>query len=210
MFELYILLLFGCLVAYFVNRKNLPASFLNLAMLLIVAIGFELIKQFQWGVNQNLHFLDHLYQPIEFTLLSSVYYHTFNNPFFKKTIIVFITVFLVFAFIASVFIEGIGQENTASFLLESFLLVVLSCLYIFELFEKPLFDNLLKIPFFWINTGILFYCAGTFFQMGLHSYFTARNPKLAEQLRLISHILNYFLYANFLTGFLCRRQKSSS
>jgi len=61
-----------------------------------------------------------------------------------------------------------------------------------------------QIPEFWVCTGILFFFAGTFFQMGLHSFLFRTNRELANRLYVINHLLNILLYGLLTVGFLCK------
>jgi uncharacterized RDD family membrane protein YckC len=211
MFELYILLLTACLIVYIRRRKVLPPHFLYLALSLFLALSVELFQHYYTlsGKHSKVHALYHGYQLIEFAMISMVYYESFRQMRFKTMVKYILPVYLLAAEIGSVFIEGIKCPNIFSFLLGSFLLVIYSGCYILELFFNPETENLLRIPFFWINTGIMFYCAGSFLEMGLRLYVQTVNPGVAEELQWISHLLNCFLYLVILIGFLCRSQKLS-
>lgn len=207
MFLIYIALMLSALLIYIGNRKNLPGSFVFLALLLALTLISELVKIFLKRHEINTSFMDHFFQPAEFVLISTVYYHAFYGLRNKSMVKIMIPLFIVAAFFVSTFIDGWNAMNRSSFLMESFILVVYAVIYMLEILNKPANENLLKKPFFWVNTGILFYCSGTFFQVGLHEYFENRNPALAKELNLINQVLNYLLYSSFIAGFLCRTRK---
>jgi hypothetical protein len=152
----------------------------------------------------EFYLLEHLYQPIEFTILALLYREQLQSAIFKKIIPWLVGLFWLMALLFMFFIEGTDEQSTATFLTESIIIIVFAVRYTYELyFFPPEDESLLRIPFFWINTGHLFYCAGTFFQMGFDTYLSIHFPKLQENLSHISHILNYTLYLLYLTGFLC-------
>ena len=78
--------------------------------------------------------------------------------------------------------------------------------YIYQLYDSPPeTSSLLTVPFFWINTGNLFFYCGTFFQMGLNSYIDSLDSNLAADLQIINKALNYTLYIFYFIGFTCRK-----
>lgn len=205
-FSFYILLIIACLVAYLLNKQSFPSYFINFLYLFIAVIVFELTALALQSIDVNHNFLDHLYQPVEVTLLSVVYYHVIPYRSFKKMMFFIIPLFWMFCLYASVFAEGITEPNTISFIAGSIIIIFYSMVYLVQLFtEPPTKDNLLAIPFFWINTGHLFFYFGTFFQMGMDTYIRSIDFALAEKLVVINYALNFTLYLLYLNGFLCRK-----
>jgi len=205
-FFLYSLLIIACLVVYQLNKQSLPSYLQYIQILLAIALVFEVSAEILRHYNINHYFLDHLYQPIELVLLSTVYYHAIDNKSVRKTIKLIVLLYVFASIILSVWVEGIANPNTGSFIIGSTLIIFYSILYKYQLFTlPPTKESLLVNPFFWINTANLFFYCGTFFQMGLDSYIRKENATLADQLHVINHGLNYTLYILYLTGFLCKR-----
>lgn len=193
-------------MAYLLNKQSFPSYFINFLYLFIVVIVFELAALVLENAGVNHNFLDHLYQPLEISLLSGVYYHVVPDPRFKRIVIIAVPAFWIFAAYASIVLEGIGEPNTISFVAGSIIIIFYSMVYVVQLFTTPpLQDNLLSIPFFWINTGHLFFYFGTFFQMGMDSYIRSVDLALANKLVVINYALNFTLYLLYLNGFLCRK-----
>ena len=154
----------------------------------------------------NYHPLDHLYQPIELIFLSILYYHAVNSHSLRKAIKILVPLAILISIAWSVQVEGVLNINTGSFIIGSTLVIVYSIFYKYQLFTSPpTKESLVVNPFFWINTGNLFFYCGTFFQMGLHNYISKTNAALADQLFVINHGLNYTLYILYLIGILCKR-----
>lgn len=93
---------------------------------------------------------------------------------------------------------------TYSFLLSAFLTTCWSIAYIFQLFKKRDLQDPARNPNFWICAGLLFFYAGTFFQMGLTNVIYDKNPDLAKELYVINQLLNCFLYGMITYGFICQ------
>jgi hypothetical protein len=205
-FFLYSLLIIACLVAYQLNKQSLPSYLRYLQYLLAIALFFEVGSEILTVRNINSNFIDHLYQPIELILLSALYYHALNKNSHMTIIRLGVPVALSASLILSVWIEGIFNPNTASFIIGSIFIILYSVLYKYQLFASPpTKESLLVNPIFWINTANLFFYCGTFFQMGLDSYIRKGNASLADELHIINHGLNYMLYVLYLIGFLCKR-----
>ena len=204
-FILYCLLIIACLVAYQLNKLSLPFYLRYLQFLLAIGLVFEVSSEILALHNINTNFLDHLYQPIELVFLSVIYYHAIGKRSIRKMIGIVVPITVMISIISSVWLEGVENPNTASFIVGSTLIVILSIIYKYQLFTSPpTRESLLANPFFWINTANLFFYCGTFFQMGLDSYIRKGNAVLADQLHIINHGLNYMLYVLYLIGLLCK------
>jgi len=205
-FLIYITLVVACLVAYQLNRQQLPSSFRYLQYLLACVVTIELAKRICGYLGYNNNFLNHIYQPLELLFLSILYYKTITIPFFRKVLIIAVSLVIPASVFASLWIEGLEERNTISFILGSMLIIPFSVTYKYQLFNlPPTRESLLVNPFFWINTAHLFYFCGTFLPMGLDTYFRRRNIALTEELNIISYVLNYTLYTLYLIGILCNR-----
>src|SRR5687767_14610849 len=141
-----------------------------------IVLLFEIAGAVLRHYNINNNILDHLYQPIEFTLLSVIYYHAISHRTFRKLIKFIVGIFILVSVLSSVWVEGIFAPNTISFIIGSTFIIFYSIVFMFQLYTlPPTAESLLVNPFFWINTAHLFFYCGTFFQMGLDSYLRKQN-----------------------------------
>lgn len=208
MFQAYILLLLLCLCVYLINRKKLPPYFVFLGWLIAVVIVDELVSVYLNTIGLNSNPLDHLYQLFEICLLSLVYYHELKNKTLKKIIIAALVFVSIFYPVSSFILEGIYNDCMLSYLINGILIIFLSLAFFGEMYFRKSEINILSYGFFWINSGNLVYCSGSFLQMGLNTYIKDFNPALSNELIVINHVLNIFLYATYLIGFLCiKKQK---
>lgn len=209
MFVFYIILISCSLLIYIINRKNLPANLWYLALLLFITIPKELYTHWLYNQGKRTYLYNHLFQNVEFILMSMLYYTSYYTQVNKKTVRWLSALYIPGSIAILVFREmnrSVHYSINYNLLTGVLLMVVYAMLYIYELFRHPLHEQLLKMPFFWINTGVLFYYSGIFFQVGLHGHLLQINKPLADQLNLINHLLNYFLYLCFMIGFLCKHQ----
>lgn len=207
MFTIYITLLCACFLCFIMNRKKLPHYFAFCGVLVFVVIGTELIKQ---QVDANP--VNHLYQLVELWLISLMYYEYYKenkNYFIVTALPLLLIVLTTLHLFISFYVEGIYNESTLGFIVNSLLTILLSTFFFYDLYSKNTEINIASYGFFWINAGNLLYACGTFFQMGLYAYVKKINPVLADELNLINQVLNYFLYVTYLVGFLCTVKQAS-
>lgn len=122
--------------------------------------------------------------------------------------------FLVIAFLLLniTLLEGFWKFNTYSLILTQLINVVISCIVLFQLVYSDDDSRILfKEPFFWINTGTLFFSLGTIVLFGLHRYIISNNIQIDHKslYRALSPILNVILYIAWGYGFFqCSRKLS--
>jgi len=203
-FLLYIGIIAACLNINYLNRLHLPPFFKYFNFLFIVVIVFEILGEILKYYGLANYFLDHLYQPIELTILSIIYKRAIRSYPFQKIIIFIIVLFWFVSLYYSFNVEGVENENKFSFFLGSFIVIFYSYRYIFELYtDPPAKGSLLNNPFFWIVTANLFYYYGIYFYMGLRNFIT--DESMRDKLKIINMSLNYALYILYLIGFSCRK-----
>jgi hypothetical protein len=141
-----------------------------------------------------------VYSLIEFALLCLFY------SFIIDKRITWLFFFLVGTFIILCWLDyaiiGPNNINTFSTSSESILIILYSLLLLTFIMKKMMYENLLHIPFFWINSGILIYYTGNLFLLALDKYIV--NYEKGETIILASiHSFFYLVYNIFLIiGFL--------
>lgn len=209
MFKAYIILLAVCVVSFVVDKKKIPFYLTPLGFLVGFVLIEELVCHYMKLKGINAHPVHHLYQFVELWALGLTYLFYYKEE--KQEAMVKLTraglIILTILFpVVSFYVEGIYNECIINFLINSLMIILLSTHFFYKLYSENTEINVLQFGFFWINAGNLIYTCGTFFQMGLYSYVKSINPALAEDLNMINHVLNYFLYANYLAAFLCTKK----
>lgn len=207
-YTLFLTVYFGIAVG---RWKFLTENFRWLFYLICVTWVVETLGYFiKYQVNTNPMY--HAFQPVEYTLYSLFFLETLRKSLVKVFVTFSIGLYALFAICNVLFFQSLHIPGSYNFILEASLLLTWTLVYFYELyvFFKP--QKLWQVPEFWVCTGILFFFAGTFFQMGLHSYLIRTNRELANQLYVINHLLNILLYSLITVGFLCKasQKKSSS
>jgi hypothetical protein len=108
------------------------------------------------------------------------------------------------------FIQGFWNLNTITILFQFAVLIAITCLYFYELMNymgKEL--RILRLPGFWLNTGLLFFCLGQFLFYSSFAYMAYKKNYDYYVLHLVlSNIANAILYSFLTISFLCIRMKN--
>lgn len=199
----YLLVLTFCLGVALSQRGYLDGNFRWLFWLVVVTWVVDVAGTLLRNTINN-HPLYHVFQPVEYGLFAMYYFHTLRHPVVRKLIQLSIGLMVVFSIINALFFQSIWTQNSHSFMLEATLLLVWSGVYFFQLYTNFIPQKLWELPEFWVSTGILFFYAGSFFQMGLHRYIVQVDEALARKLWVINLLLNILLYSLITVGFLCK------
>lgn len=199
-YTIFLTVYFGIAVG---QRKFLTGNFRWLFYLMCVTWVVETLGYFlKHHVNTNPMY--HAFQPVEYALYSLFFSETLRQPLVKRFVAISIGLYALFAVCNVLFFQSLHIPGSYNFILEASLLLTWTLVYFYQLyvFFEP--QKVWQVPEFWVCTGILFFYAGTFFQMGLHSYLIRSNRELANRLYVINHLLNILLYGLITVGFLCK------
>lgn len=191
----------GLLCIKSINRYLVP-------IFLIVFVSFvtDIINVVLVRSNINNHFIFHFYTVIEFILISFFYILFLKKYLSPVFLLLPIPVFLIVAFI-DYRINGLNSMDSLSASVEAILLSMYALFSFFFVMRKLLFENILSEPFFWINSGILFYFSGGLLVFAFSNYFLAFEPLNQNALWSIPQFLNIFYNILISIGFWKARAK---
>ncbi len=211
LYEIYLGILTISFIASILNRKNLPSYYWLLSLLLGLTIVNECTAFYFLYYPQAIgrpYFLYHFFIPVYYSLLAGVYYKYFEKPVVKKLVLYSIPAFILVNVVLSTTLQKLNVVNTYSFMLLTALVLGWVLYYFYELMHEYKSPDLLRMPFFWINAGNLFFYPGMFFLMSFLNVLIENDPALLNVLyNLINRLLNYMLYTLFTIGFLCTIRK---
>lgn len=133
--------------------------------------------------------------PVEYMFYAFLFSLHYRSQKFKKAAYAFILLLPVFAIINYFIIQQGEQFSTHVLTVGSFFMIVFSCLYFVELLGLDQIVHPLRVPFFWIVTGVFLFNAGEFVY---DVFFSQLFVDWAEGLKLfktINHSLLYVLYS---------------
>lgn len=154
----------------FTRRGFLPKEFKVLWLLLSISIMTDLLGYiFTFLLKISNLQLFNLYTLLELVLLSFVYYIIISIKIWKSLIISFAIIFLWYG-LFFVDIWNIKTLNSSLLTAESIFITFLSILSFHHLLEHSENINILSVPFFWVNTAMIFYFVGNLFLHIFSSY----------------------------------------
>ena len=209
MISLYIYLsfLFFCFLAGVMYYRDLTTGLKNIFWLVVITLVVEFIGTYHLIVLRKVAgWIFHLYQPFEYYFIAIYFLSIIISPQIKKIILTSIPVVVLANLLNYLLIQGPNQLSTYTFLVAALLFCAWSFIYFWEMFQntESINQNLEHNPHFWICTGILFFYAGTFFQMGFSNIVFENNKEIAQKLYIINHLLNCILYGMITYGFICQ------
>ena len=134
-------------------------------------------------------------------------YRSFKGIGYKRAGLVFFWAFTVFYLLNILFWQQLDQFNYFSYLAGSVLLIILACLYLFELLEAA-DEGILANESFWVTSGILFFFTGTFVYF-LCWYFLVDQAadKNGQLFRVLIQVINVIFYLLLSISFICQAGK---
>ena len=204
LFSIYLCILFASFLASLLNRKNLEDyaplfSTLTGVTFLVESIAFYML----FFAYEKTHFLYHYFLPFSYTLIALIYRKAVTKAWIKKALSVSVPLFLGAHLFLSVFVQKIDSVNSYAIMGASFLIILSSLSYFYDLLTRTEIVKLSATPLFWISTGNIFFYSGAFFLMGFLNYLMREELGLASKLIVINYSLNYLLYSFYTIGFLC-------
>jgi len=146
------------------------------------------------GVKNNLP-VAHLYGLLEGYLLLTFFYHKLSK--YRLVIIISGLIFIISYIIDATFISKLVTFNTFSRTLEAGIMIILSVLYFFDIYQNETDIFIDKNPEFWLVTGILIYFSGAFFSFLLSSEILSQSPERFYSswiLHNVSNIVKNFIF----------------
>lgn len=193
------------------SYNNIERKYLFSAIILgIIAEILMVAAIYLWRNNMPVV---HIYTVIEFIFLASVFYNGQLKILNSKQYKLLILAFIFLSIFNTIFFQGIWMWNSNIRSLEGAILISLSLLYFFTLIKKLTIPSPARTFQFWFSIAVLFYFSGNLLIFIYSNHLTELGIQsddsriLEEQIRVISFILNIFLYIFYSIAFLCKEQK---
>jgi hypothetical protein len=200
--SIYFILLLTALVMYGMalatKQRFIMLLFIYLLSSLVVAVLAFYVRAHTKSGN-NL-FLFHIFTPVEYTLLSLVYYTILSGPKIRRAVLFSIPLFIGLSVFFSLFVQGTLDNNSYIGIIESILLICQTLLFLREVLLLKQVTALYRYPLFWISMGILVYFTETMVIEGLLDYLIRHSMELALQAYMISYIFKYLLFLALMAG----------
>jgi hypothetical protein len=164
--------LFGIFIG-FKYRKLLPYALRYILALMILSFASDAVMLSLSKMHIRNLPIAHIYGLLEGVLFLLFFKSELTKH--RMLVLSFLSVFVIFYCIDSLFIEGFFQFNAYSRSLEAFIMIILSVFYFYKIYETEANIYLDKSPEFWIAMGTVTYFSGAFFSFLLSSDILAQS-----------------------------------
>jgi hypothetical protein len=172
---------------------------------LFFIVAVELIGTYiAWVLHMKNGWLFNISTTLEFIFYAHIFSLALRNPTFKKLAVRFMVIYPILVLLNLLFVQGFTQFHSYTVALGNMFMIVLCCLFFYELLLHPLEGELRKEPMFWIGTGILFFHLGDL-SFDLLFNLLKNEATGKEFFQSINNNLILILYSCFIIAFLCQR-----
>jgi len=203
---IYMALALATLVVYVVNYKaDEPyQKFVVIYLVAFLCAGIAAIGAIEFKPDQNNLFVFHIFNPVEYVILSMLYISAFQNVKVKSVIRISMPVVVVLSIVFALFVQPLNVNNSYFIMIESVLIVVWSLLFLRETIILQKESQLQRFPMFWISVGLLFYFIGSLCVEALLNYLLDHSLELSRKAYKVSFIFKYLLFILLMMSATCR------
>lgn len=173
---------------------------------LLFIVVFELGQLNNWFVINHMNlWITNIAMTISFLFYGFFLLSIIRTLTFKKWIKRAVFLSILCSLTDMIFIQGFWHLDTIAILLQLGILIMTTCLYFYELLnytEETL--SIIRLPAFWLNTGLLFYCLVSFLSISAFAYMAyTRNPEYHLLYDVTANIANIIFYSFLMITFIC-------
>lgn len=140
--------------------------------------------------------------PIEYLFYSFLFRNNIKDRKYKKPVQFFLFVFPVFVSVSLLFLNGFIKFNSNFLKVGSLTMIVFSLLYFFDILSREELVSPLRVPFFWITTGLFIFNVGEFAYVGLSDILFSNWLIFRSLVKEINNNLIFVLYTSIIIGIL--------
>ncbi len=146
------------------------------------------------------HFLLNIYIPLEFILISYIYWLLLETKSYKTTILVVASLTLVFQILSNItYWDSFNRFNSTANVIPNLGIMLFVIMYFYELLKNGEMVNLLTFPLFWISAGILLYVSVNLFLFIFGEFVLFNNSSEISKLWIIIQSISNIIYRILLT-----------
>lgn len=155
--------------------------------------------------GQTTTFLYNIFTTFEFMFYFWILKTIISNKKIKTILIYIMVVYPLLVILNMLFLQkGTLQFHTLTYSLGCFIIVAGAIAYFYELFQSDKSTDLVRDPYFWISSGLLFFYSCGYPLFAVTNFFAAPTNVFIQNYNSISSILNILLYSSFIIASLCR------
>jgi len=203
---IYMAIALATLAVYLVNyRREEPyQKFVVIYLVAFLFAGATAIGVVEFMPDQNNLFVFHIFNPVEYVILSMLYISSFESVGIKNVIKISIPIVVSLSVVLTLFVQPLNVNNSYTIMIESVLIIMWSLLFLRETIVLQKESHLQRFPMFWISIGLLFYFIGSLCVEALLNYLLDQSVELTRKAYKVSFIFKYLLFILFMMSAICR------
>ncbi|WP_343698061.1 hypothetical protein [Flavobacterium sp.] len=181
------------------------------AKFLVILIWFSALIElvgyyFTYWTGLLNYYVYNFYMFVSFTAYILLIRSLLQKLNYRATAIFFLVLFIVSFFLNIIYFkEDTNRSFTYSFAIGVMLVLILSCLYLVEIFNSDKILNFKRSVFFWYVLGILvFHVPFTPFMLAINWFLIKQDESVFS---LVLFILNFLAHSCYIIGFLWSEKK---
>lgn len=197
-----------CLIFSFSRIKNIKGINL-LRSVLVLGLINEIYVEVMQFLGKEENFSHFLYIPAEYSMLTLFYRHQTKRKYLRNSMLMSIPAYLFLVFFVSFKYYNFKDYPSIVYNIGCVFSIIWLTLIMFNL---ELVENIsiVKIPVFWILSGLLIFYSGVYFFNTAYSFLLIHNPEVALKIRTYINLsLNLIFYTFTTYAFLCSLKMKS-
>jgi len=173
---------------------------------LLIIIVYEVGSIFNWfSIDHRNLWITNITMTFSFLFYSIFLSRIIKTAAIVKWIRWAISFTVLCSVINAAFVQGFWKLDTITILLQFALIIIIGCIYFYELMNYTGEELvIIKLPQFWLNTGLLFFCLSEFLFFSSFAYMAYKgNYNYRLLFSVISNIASAILYSCLMVSFLC-------
>lgn len=144
---------------------------------------------------------------IEFIFYSYIFYHSYHTKKFRKIIQYFAIIYPLLVMLNISLFQKPPAFHSYTMALGCLAMIIFSGFFFIDLLRNEHKLNLLRLPMFWIASGLLFFYLGSFLFHAFYNIIVVSKVDIGGKLfRAINNNLIFVLYGSFIVAFICPRK----
>jgi hypothetical protein len=194
------------LVAVFQYNKIKHTPYVYFIPYLFFIVAYEIGTLYNCcSIAHSNLWISNITMTISFLFYSVFLSNLIKSPKTKKWIKRLIVLSIFCSVLNTLFVQGFWKLDTITILLQFGIIILINCIYFYELMnfsQKQLV--IIKLPEFWLNTGLLFFCLAKFLFFSAFAYMAYHNNYAYRFLfDVIANLACAILYPCLTVSFLC-------
>lgn len=194
----------------FLIKQPKPNKLAYFTLFLFITLSVEFSGNYLSSKNISNTPLYNIFTSVEFIFYIYMIRKFIQRPLAKKIFVYAMLAYGLAAFINIFLIQGIMVFHTITYAIGCLVIVFCAVYYFYETLFRPTPVTLVRMPDFWICSGLLFYYAVSFPIYGFTNFVMSLPHALLKNFNLFIQILNIILYTMFSIAFLCRFKVTKS